>query len=216
MPSLNDMLNNMELHKNFYIRGVLNSLLPEFANPTEGGVITEKNVSGEAIEFLRSIAQEHAPDLQDGQVKSLDSYDMWFAENLGGQPGGGAEQLDQLSYTLGRFGLTKENGQYVVFDTYDFSRTYGVDNIFQAAQKSIQEKDPYMLARYMGYKLMPENPDGSSRDDALRIRIAIPNEPQIQDALFEEEPEPDASEHVFRGPMTPQRYSLWKTFSGQG
>ena len=198
MPSFDEMLKDMPLHKNFYIRGVMNSLLPDFADPT-GGTLTEKNISGEAIEMLRAIAQENHPNLKDGEVVQM----------MPTQPN------QEVDHSLGDYGLTKQNGQYVIFDVYDFSPFQNI-GLFDSVKMSMEDGDPYMLARYLGMKLMPENADGSSRDDAMRIHITLPNEPVIEEQLFEDEPEPEASEFVFRGAMTPKRYSLWKTFSGQG
>lgn len=195
MANLNDMLKNMELHKNFYIRGVVNSLLPEFANPLDTS-ITEKNISGEAIELLRTIAQKEHPDLKDGQVVQM-----------------GHSQDGEIKNALGSFGLTKQNGKYVVFDTYDFSPLQSID-FLDAVQMSAEDKSPYMVARYLGGKLMPENPDGSSREDAMRVRIEIPNEPDTIDTEYDDDIPEGAKDFVFAGPMTNKRFSLWKTFSG--
>lgn len=205
MATLNEMLKNMEIHKNFYIRGVVNSLLPEFANPLDTS-ITEKNISGEAIELLRTIAEKHHPDLQEGQVRQMSSYAMLFDDPDA-----------SLSNALGNFGLTKKDGKYVVFDTYDFAPTedvYGIDNFVDAVRTSVQDKDPFMVARYIAGKLMPENPDGSSREDAMRVRIEIPNEPDIIDTEYDDDIPEGAKDFVFAGPMTNKRFSLWKTFSG--
>lgn len=196
MATLNEMLKNMELHKNFYIRGVVNSLLPEFANPLDTS-ITEKNISGEAIELLRTVAQKEHPDLKDGQVVQM-----------------GHSQDAEIKNALGSFGLTKQNGKYIVFDTYDFSPLQSI-GFLDAVQMSAEDKSPYMVARYLGGKLMPENPDGSSREDAMRVRIEIPNEADTIETDFDDDIPENATAFVFNGPMTNKRFSLWKTFSGQ-
>ena len=123
-------------------RGKLTS--PEFANPLDTS-ITEKNISGEAIELLRTVAQKEHPDLKDGQVVQM-----------------GHSQDAEIKNALGSFGLTKQNGKYIVFDTYDFSPLQSI-GFLDAVQMSAEDKSPYMVARYLGGKLMPENPDGSSR-----------------------------------------------------
>lgn len=194
MPSLNDMLSNMDMHKNFYIRGVVNSLLPEFMNPLDKE-ITENNISGEAIELLRSIVQQRYPDMEEGEVNMLSGY--------------GGDQEVELS--LGQFGVTKENGQYVIFDTYDFE---SVDQSYlDSIKESLGTKNILPFVSKLGGELMPENPDGSSREDALKVRIRIPDEPQVVDMDFDNDIEPTASTFVFEGPMTNKRKKLWDTFT---
>lgn len=194
MPSLNDMLSNMDMHKNFYIRGVVNSLLPEFMNPLDRE-ITENNISGEAVELLRSIVQQRYPDMEEGEVNMLSGY--------------GGDQEVELS--LGQFGVTKENGQYVIFDTYDFE---SVDQSYlDSIKESLGTKNILPFVSKLGGQLMPENPDGTSREDALKVRIRIPDEPQVVDMDFDNDIEPTASTFVFEGPMTNKRKKLWDTFT---
>jgi hypothetical protein len=188
------MLSNMDMHKNFYIRGVVNSLLPEFMNPLDKE-ITENNISGEAIELLRSIVQQRYPDMEEGEVNMLSGY--------------GGDQEVELS--LGQFGVTKENGQYVIFDTYDFE---SVDQSYlDSIKESLGTKNILPFVSKLGGQLMPENPDGSSREDALKVRIRIPDEPQVVDMDFDNDIEPTASTFVFEGPMTNKRKKLWDTFT---
>lgn len=194
MPTLNDMLSNMDMHKNFYIRGVVNSLLPEFMNPLDRE-ITENNISGEAVELLRSIVQQRYPDMEEGEVNMLSGY--------------GGDQEVELS--LGQFGVTKQNGQYVIFDTYDFE---SVDQSYlDSIKESLGTKNILPFVSKLGGDLMPENPDGTSREDALKVRIRIPDEPQVVDMDFDNDIEPTASTFVFEGPMTNKRKKLWDTFT---
>jgi hypothetical protein len=188
------MLSNMDMHKNFYIRGVVNSLLPEFMNPLDRE-ITENNISGEAVELLRSIVQQRYPDMEEGEVNMLSGY--------------GGDQEVELS--LGQFGVTKENGQYVIFDTYDFE---SVDQSYlDSIKESLGTKNILPFVSKLGGQLMPENPDGTSREDALKVRIRIPDEPQVVDMDFDNDIEPTASTFVFEGPMTNKRKKLWDTFT---
>ncbi len=70
----------------------------------------------------------------------------------------------------------------------------------------------YGAARYMGGVLMPENDDGAC-DDAMRIRIAIPNEPSVIDVDYDDDiPEGATEDFVFRGPMTNKRKDLFDSF----
>ncbi len=194
MPSLNDMLKDMPTHKNFYLRGVVNSLLPEFMNPLDRE-ITENNISGESIELLRMLVEDRFPDMEEGEINMLSGY-------------GGNEEIE---LSLGQFGVTKENGQYVIFDTYDFEE---VDqSYFDSIKESMGTKNILPFVSKLGGNLMPENPDGSSREDALKVRIRIPNEQQLIDIDFDNDIEPDAETFVFEGPMTNKRKTLWDNFS---
>lgn len=208
MPSFDEMLKDMPMHYSFYLRGVANSLLPAFMNPMDREV-TEKNISGEALEFLRLTAQALRPDLQEGEVAQINSQETWPM----------SEQFGDISKALGSFGLTKVDGQYVIFDTYDFSPK-SLSQTLTGSMGTPSEISPasasdsiYGAARYMGGVLMPENDDGSSRDDAMRIRIAIPNEPSVIDVDYDDDIPEGAEDFVFRGPMTNKRKSMFDAFT---
>jgi len=215
MPTLNDMMKDLPTHKNFYLRGVFNSLLPEFMNPFDSS-ISEDNVSGEALEALRIAVTKIHPDLQDGEIASINYEQMMdafgdtsiFERNYNIETVG-----DELRSSLGQFGVTKENGEYVVFDTYDFEPRGGIDAAIESIKEFKNTGSPYPLARYIGGVLMPEGPGGEAAEDALRIRIRIPNEPQVVDMDFDNDIEPTASTFVFEGPMTNKRKKLWDTFT---
>ena len=258
MPSLNDMLKDMPTHKNFYLRGVVNSLLPEFMNPLDKN-ITENNISGEAIELLRGIAESLAPDMKDGEVMQMQQYfgnvdkllkatenpnygtlsienedgidpvieelnlenDKFLNTRSEGLKQTLAKNSDVENYmlakdlrnSLGNFGLTKVNGEYVVFDTYDFypyyrQDTVGDDSVFQAVHDLIFLQDPQPIAQEIGQVLMPEG-----ADDNMKVRIRIPNEQQLIDIDFDNDIEPDAETFVFEGPMTNKRKTLWDSFT---
>ena len=65
MPTLNDMLKDMPQHYNFYLRGVMNSVLPEFMDPFDSE-INENNVSGELLSALLLVINYKYPDLKEG------------------------------------------------------------------------------------------------------------------------------------------------------
>ena len=208
MPSFDEMLKDMPMHYSFYLRGVANSLLPAFMNPMDREV-SEKNISGEALEFLRLTAQTLRPDLQEGEVAQINSQETWPM----------SEQFGDISKALGSFGLTKVDGQYVIFDTYDFSPK-SLSETLTGSMGTPSEISPasasdsiYGAARYMGGVLMPENDDGSSSDDAMRIRIAIPNEPSVIDVDYDDDIPEGAEDFVFRGPMTNKRKSMFDAFT---
>ena len=75
MPTLNDMLKDMPQHYNFYLRGVMNSLLPEFMDPFDSE-INERNVSGELLEALRLVVNDKYPNLEEGEVQSINYEDV--------------------------------------------------------------------------------------------------------------------------------------------
>lgn len=208
MPSLNDMLKDMPMHKNFYLRGVINSLLPEFADPYDSE-INERNISGEALETLRTVATTLHPNMKDGEVQSIKIDDILsvFSGDTKGQ--------DFETYmSLGEFGLTKRNNNYFIFDTYDFEPMGGFEFLKKFTNDLEGGVSSTAFPEFIGGMLMPENPDGSSREGALKVRINIPNEQQLVDMDFDNDIEPNAETFVFEGPMTNKRKTLWDKFTG--
>ena len=207
MPTLNDMLSNMDMHKNFYIRGVVNSLLPEFMNPLDRE-ITENNISGESLEALRTVATTLYPDMKDGEVEQIGLDEILSVFKVDDQG-----DAFKTHMSLGTFGLTKINGEYTVIDTYDFEPMGGIEFVKKFANNIGGGGINTALPEFIGGVLMPENPDGTSREDALKVRIRIPDEPQVVDMDFDNDIEPTASTFVFEGPMTNKRKKLWDTFT---
>jgi len=215
MPSLNDMLKDMPTHKNFYLRGVINSLLPEFMDPFDSE-INENNISGEALEVLRTVTEKIHPNLKEGEIQSINYEQMMkvFGDTSVFQRNYDVSTLsDEVRNSLGTFGVTKENGQYVVFDTYDYEPRGGIEVVKSVVNETLASGSVYPAARFIGGILMPENSDGSSREDALRVRIKIPNEQNVIDMDFDNDIEPDADTFVFEGPMTNKRKNLWDKFT---
>ena len=215
MPSLNDMLKDMPTHKNFYLRGVINSLLPEFMDPFDSE-INENNISGEALEVLRTVTEKIHPNLKEGEIQSINYEQMMkvFGDTSVFQRNYDVSTLsDEVRNSLGTFGVTKENGQYVVFDTYDYEPRGGIEVVKSVVNETLASGSVYPAARFIGGILMPENLDGSSREDALRVRIKIPNEQNVIDMDFDNDIEPDAETFVFEGPMTNKRKTLWDSFT---
>ncbi len=215
MPTLNDMLKDMPTHKNFYLRGIINSLLPEFMDPFDSE-INEGNISGEALEALRFAVTKIHPDMQDGEIESVNYEQMMevfgdtsiFERNYDI-----ATMGDELRNSLGQFGVTKEDGQYVIFDTYDFEPRGGFEAFKQVIKETSNSGNVYPVARFLGGIFMPEGPDGAPAEDALRVRIKIPNEAQVVDVDFDNDIEPEAPTFVFEGPMTNKRKTLWDAFT---
>ena len=215
MPSLNDMLKDMPTHKNFYLRGVVNSLLPEFMDPFDSE-INENNISGEALEALRIAATKIHPNLKEGELQSINYEQMMkvfgdtsiFERNYDIETVG-----DELRNSLGTFGITKENGQYVIMDTYDFEPRGGIEAVKEVVNETMATGSAYPAARFIGGILMPEGPNEQAAEGALRVRIKIPNEQNVIDIDFDNDIEPDAETFVFEGPMTNKRKTLWDTFT---
>ena len=212
MLDFNEMLKNMSPHKNFYIRGVVNSLLPEFANPLDS-TITEDNISGEMLEALKLIVAKKHPNLGEGQVASInyDDVQKFFGDESIFKDNYNIDSVgDDIRTTLGTFGVTVKDGEVFVFDTYDFEPRGGFDAFMAAAEESKDSKSPYPLARFFGGVLMPENPDGSSREDAMRIKIKLSKEPKVVQTDFDDDIPENATSFVLRGAMTNKRKQIFE------
>lgn len=225
IPTIDEMSKDLPQHINFYIRGVFNSMLPEFLNPLSSTVRAE-DVSGEMLEALRFVAKGVAPDLQEGEVAAVTYEDLRRLFNEKGI----FEDMqietirDQISTSLGQFGITMQDGQYVVFDTYDFEDRVGnritkaggtpvFSDYLKEMEEETKKKGFYGAARVMGGYLMPENLDGSGDDDSMKIRIKIPREPEVIETEFDNDPQTE--NFVFRGAMTTKRKSMFdQIFSG--
>lgn len=210
MPSFDEMLKDMPMHYSFYLRGVANSLLPSFMNPMDREV-TEKNISGEAIELLRYVAENLAPDLEDGAVFQASSYgpemDKLFSMFQDDSPPESAKEM--IAFALGSFGITKQDGQYVIFDSYDFSPDYRerTGQTFTDAVGDLIGGNVRSMAQEIGQRIMPDT------DEAMKIRIRIPNEPSVIDVDYDDDVPEGAEDFVFRGPMTNKRKSMFDAFS---
>ena len=209
-----DMSPAVSEHYSFYLRGIINAALPDFMSPLTR-TVTEDGVSGEFLEALRLTASTLYPDMQDGDVKQITYDDLM--EVLGGVSIFDKDDRynietvgERIRTSLGNFGLTKEDGQYVVFDTYDFEPT---DSSLTDAAGQLFSEGVYPAARTIGGMIMPENADGSSRDDAFKIRIRIPNEPSTIDVDYDDDPPEGAQDMVLRGPMTNKRKNIWDSFT---
>lgn len=224
IPTIDEMAKDLPQHINFYVRGVFNSILPEFLNPMSSTIRAE-DVSGEMLEALRFIAKNVAPNLQEGEMVSVD-YDAvqnLFKENSVLEDFQIESIGDQIRTSLGQFGLAMRDGQYVVIDSYDFEDYVGnnirdeggvpvFEDYFNAARKAGDEEGMYGAARVMGGYFMPENPDKTSRDDVLRVNIKIPKEPEVIETEFDNDPQ--AENFVFRGAMTTKRKSIFDRIFG--
>ena len=213
MLDFNEMLKNISPHKSFYVRGVMNSLLPEFANPLDS-TITEENVSGEMLEALKLVIANKHPKLREGQVASINYKDVQklfgdesiFKDNYNIDSIG-----DNIRTTLGDFSVTIQDGEVYVLDTYDFEPRGGFDAFMAAAEESIDSKASYPLARYFGGLLMPENSDGSSREDAMRIKIKLSKEQKVVETDYDDDIPENATSFLLKGPMTNKRKQLWES-----
>jgi hypothetical protein len=68
----------------------------------------------------------------------------------------------------------------------------------------------------MGGKIMPENPDGTSREDALRVKIKLSKEQKVVNTDFDDDINPNATTFVFEGGMTNKRKQIFeKQFESQ-
>jgi len=227
MPSflqLRDTFNNLDKallpeHISFYVRGVLNSMYAPFIGAS---TITENDVSGEYLETLRFIIEQSNPNMQVGDTAFIDYSDTNKHLNLTSifERDYNIDSIgDRIKTTLGGFTVIKTEDGYTVNDVYDFGIVGNVkrdDSLFTVAKEAFKQykKDPrlYVPARVMGGYIMPENKDGTSNSDSMRVSINIPLEPKIEETVYETEIPENAKEFVLRGPMTPQRNTVWNSF----
>ncbi len=111
--------------------------------------------------------------------------------------------------------MKKTKDGYEVFDTYDYEPVHegGFKDHVKEAFSDYQNESFYAAARTMGGYFMPENADGSSKENALRVKIKIPQEPKVVNIDYDDDIPEGAQEFVFRGPMTNKRKSIWDKFT---
>ena len=208
----------MPLHENFFIRGVFNAVLPQFLNPFDNA-IKEDSISGELLEMLRILAEEVAPDLEDGEAVPI-LYDMvnkkYNLKNIFSKKEFSVDSFEeQVKMSLGDFMLYKEDGRLRISDIYDFPEIgkweqYNDVQTFDDYKKAIADhpdKRKYFYARFIGERMMNEG-----RDDNLKVNITLPQVAAKEPESDFEPPIPEGAESVvYRGPMTKKR---WNLFSG--
>ena len=191
----------MPLHENFFIRGVFNAVLPQFINPFDNA-ITEDSISGELLEMLRVLAEEVAPDLQDGEAVPI-LYEMvnkkYNLKNIFSKKEFSVDSFEeQVKMSLGDFMLYKEDGRLRISDIYDFPEIGNWEQF-----NNVQKK--YFYARFIGERMMNEG-----RDDNLKVDILLPQVAAKEPESDFEPPIPEGAESVvYRGPMTKKRWSLF-------
>lgn len=225
MPNLDQLHNTFKSneavvpeHYAFYVRGVMNSMLPDFMNPLSDN-ITEDEVSGEFLEALRMVATTMHPDLKEGHTVGIDYDDVMKV--LGGESIFDKDEKysietvgERIRTSLGEFALSKVDGKYVVTDVYDFQPTVdgGLIKTAAIATKQLVTEGLYPAARTMGGYIMPEGANNTAADDAMRVRIVIPNEPEVIATDYDNDIPENATSFVFQGPMTTKRKSIFDAF----
>ena len=225
MPNLDQLHNTFKSneavvpeHYAFYVRGVMNSMLPDFMNPLSDN-ITEDEVSGEFLEALRMVATTMHPDLKEGHTVGIDYDDVMKV--LGGESIFDKDDRysietvgERIRTSLGEFALSKVDGKYVVTDVYDFQPTVdgGLIKTAAIATKQLVTEGLYPAARTMGGYIMPEGANNTAADDAMRVRIVIPNEPEVIATDYDNDIPENATSFVFQGPMTTKRKSIFDAF----
>lgn len=213
---LDKFVSEMPLHENFFIRGVFNSVLPQFLNPFDDR-ITEESISGELLEMLRVLANEVAPDLANGEAIPIkykmlnEKYDL---DNIFSKAQFSVDNFaEQVKMSLGNFMLYKENGRLRISDIYDFPEIgeweqYNDVQTFNDYRKVIADnpdKRKYFYARFIGERMMNEE-----RDDNLKVNILLPQVAAKEPESDFEPPIPEGAESVvYRGPMTKKRWNLF-------
>lgn len=207
-------------HYLFYLRGVLNSMVTHYLPNKLPSTVTEDDVSGEYLEALRLVVERSVPDLKVGEATGLtydDVMDVLGGESIFKKEGGPAIETigEIIRTTLGNFGVKRTADGYEVFDTYDYEPAHegGFKEHVKEAFSDYQNESFYSAARTMGGYFMPENADGSSKENALRINIKIPQEPKVVNIDYDDDIPEGAKEFVFRGAMTNRRMSIWEKFT---
>jgi len=221
-PTFDDILKDLPMHQNFYLRGVFNALLPPFMNPLERE-INERSVNGETVEALRLLVNSVFPDIDnmpDGPVGRID-YDTinkrFNLDNIfrGSNFNVGSFEED-VKMSLGTFGVVKIDGRPVVIDKYNFP-TVGnwkefeevqTPSDYMQAMQDMPDKKMYFGARFAAERLM-----GDDQDDNLNVNIRIPEQPMVIDVDYDDDPPQGAQDMVLRGPMTNKRKEIWDTFT---
>ena len=221
-PTFDDILKDLPMHQNFYLRGVFNALLPPFMNPLERE-INERSVNGETVEALRLLVNSVFPDIDnmpDGPVGRID-YDTinkrFNLDNIfrGSNFNVGSFEED-VKMSLGTFGVVKIDGRPVVIDKYNFP-TVGnwkefneiqTPSDYMQAMQDMPDKKMYFGARFAAERLM-----GDDQDDNLNVNIRIPEQPMVIDVDYDDDPPAGAQDMVLRGPMTNKRKSIWDSFT---
>lgn len=219
-PSLDEVSKNLPMHQNFYLRGIFNAFLPSFMNPYERE-INERSLNGESLEALRLVVEDLAGDLPEGhatQITYEDINNRYNLKNVFSSSGFDLSAIQaQIKMSLGTFIVERKNGQFLISDRYDFppqgewqqySNLTNASDYIDASMKD-PRKAPYFAARFLAERYMKE-----SDPDNLKVNIALPNQAEVVDIDFDDDPQPDAKDFVFRGPMTNKRKSLWDKFTG--
>lgn len=218
-----EILKNMPMHYNFYVRGIFNAMTPDFMRPTDRA-ITEQNISGESVEFLRGLVYAMYPDIDsmpDGPVGSFGYEEVNQKYNLSNvfRKAGGfsVEGLpEQYKMALGKVAVVKENGRPVIKDTYNFptpGNWQEFSDVVTPSDYAGAIADRPDLGVYFGARFVGERVMGDDQDDNLRVAITLPEQPMTIDVDYDDDIPAGAEEMVLRGPMTNKRKELWDTFT---
>lgn len=235
MPNLDEMLRSFGMknteYYTFYLRGMLNAATPAFF-PSDKRRITEEHVSGEYLETLRLVADRYAGNLEEGQSVSIGYKNVRDVFDVAGdyyKDFDANTMADVINNTLGAFRIKREDGQLIVdHDPYDFPPEFETaftsetgkapsmgDYISQGLslyqKHGLSGEGMHKIAHLGGEYFMPDNQDD---EDALKIRIAIPNEPAVIDVDYDDDIPEGATDFAFRGPMTNKRKDLFDSFLG--
>lgn len=235
MPNLDEMLRSFGMknteYYTFYLRGMLNAATPAFF-PSDKRLITEDHVSGEYLETLRLVADRYAGNLEEGQSVSIGYKNVRDVFDVAGnyyKDFDASTMADVINNTLGAFRIKREDGQLIVdHDPYDFPPEFETaftnetgkapsmgDYISQGLslyqKHGLSGEGMHKIAHLGGEYFMPDNQDD---EDALKVRIAIPNEPAVIDVDYDDDIPEGATDFAFRGPMTNKRKDLFDSFLG--
>lgn len=174
-----------------YGQGLLNSLMPQYIQ-AQGGTITERDMSGEAIEMLRLISGTLYPDLEEDEIGVIDYSDL--PKILGAES---AEGLPQ-----GQMQVSKRNGRYLITDDYPFQANGGQNLVEDFEGDDLQTGGRYKVRDWARGVL-------NTSDTKNYMQVTIPDEPSVVDIDYD-----DPFHGVYYGEMTNGRQKQFKQYAG--
>ena len=172
-----------------YAQAIADSLKPQYLTP-DTDVITEGDLSGEALGTLSAVSKKLFPDLAE------DEYGCCAVSDL--QKMIGVEQ-DEDSLQ-GKIQVTKRNGQYTITDEYDFQRMGGAELFEDFGTAETKTGGVYKMrgwAKEMMTKQQAKN----------FLKVKLPVEREVVEIDFD-----DDFVGTFKGPMTTARAKAFDKF----
>ena len=151
-----------------YGQGLLNSLMPQYIQ-AQGEAITERDMSGEAIETLRMISEKLYPELEEDEIGVIDYSDL---PKILGAPN--SDDLPQ-----GMLQVSKRNGRYLITDDYPFQANGGQNLVEDFDGDDLRTGGKYKMRDWARGVL-------NTTTNKNFISVTIPNEPAVVDIDYDD------------------------------